>query len=88
MVASFSYRPIVYVATTSPDSWDKISSAYDDVYWLRGAMTTSVGFNRSNVRGAVSVVLLSDRNKLAKVDDQALAINPPIPTHTSPTPLL
>ena len=68
MVASFAYRPIVYVGTIAPDSWEKIAATYDDVYWLRGVMTTSVGFNRSNVRGAMSVVLLSDRNKLAKVD--------------------
>ena len=81
LVASFSYRPIVYVGASPPDSWDKISSAYDDVYWLRGTMTTSVGFNKSNVRGAVSVVLLSDRNKLAKVrvDNQTQAINTPLP---------
>ena len=71
-VSCYAYRPVVFVGATPPAGWDDLRVTFDDVYWLRGDMTKSFDFNRSNVSAASAVVLLADRNKLARVDDEHL----------------
>ena len=57
LICAYSYRPIVYVGDTAPESWVELSSQYDDIYWLRGDMTKSSDFNNSNARAASSGLL-------------------------------
>ena len=71
-VSCYAYRPVVYVGATPPAGWEDLMHAFDDVYWLRGDMTKSFDFNQSNVSMSSAVVLLADRNKLARIDDEHL----------------
>ena len=50
-----------------PEKWDEICDAYDDVYWIRGNVTTSNDFNRANIRDAFSVVFLASRDSVTQV---------------------
>ena len=72
LVSSSSYHSVVVVDDVEPSKWDFIVEAFNDVYFMKGKMTSSKDFNRTNIRDAFAVVLLAGRDTLSKVEEENL----------------
>ena len=70
LISAYQHHPIVYVGTTEPENWPRICRTFVDVFWLKGSISRATDFNHSNVRDALSVVLITDRETLSRVDDE------------------
>jgi hypothetical protein len=67
-----TYKPIVIFSEEDIPRWDFIAAHYRDVFYIRDTITTSQGFNASNVRDAHAVVLLASRETVTKVEGENL----------------
>ncbi|CAE7458963.1 Kcnt2, partial [Symbiodinium microadriaticum] len=72
LIRGENYRPIVIVSEYLPNKWATIQSRYKDVYFLQEIITTSQGFNASNVRDAFAVILLASRDSVTMVEEENL----------------
>ena len=63
---------VIIVDLSPPSSWPYIMEAFTEVYFIRGKMTRSVDFNRTNIAKAKSVVLLAGRDHVTKVEEENL----------------
>ena len=72
LIQGNSYRPIVIVSEMEPLKWSSIASTYRDVYFIENSITTSAGFNASNVRDAFAIVLLASRDSVTMVEEENL----------------
>jgi hypothetical protein len=72
LIASSNYHIIVVVAEETPDNWDDITEAFEDCYYIRGKITSSTDFNRTNIRDALAVVQLASRDGVTKVEEENL----------------
>jgi hypothetical protein len=72
LIRGDSYRPLVIVSEYQPNKWAAIKSRFNDVYFLQEILTTSQGFNASNVRDAFAVVLLASRDSVTMVEEENL----------------
>lgn len=59
LIQANDYHAIVVVHAELPRNWREITSKFSDIYFLRGDMTKSKDFNRTNIREASSLVLLA-----------------------------
>lgn len=72
LIRGDSYRPIVIVSEYQPNKWAAIKQRFNDVYFLQEILTTSQGFNASNVRDAFAVILLASRDSVTMVEEENL----------------
>ena len=72
VVSKLHMHPIVVVAVEQPSRWDLIVEEFSDVYFLQGDFSSSITFNKSNVREAHGIVLLSGRENVTKVEEEYL----------------
>jgi voltage-gated potassium channel Kch len=72
LISGDAYRPIVIVSEFEPHRWNAIKSKYSDVYFIQEVITTSQGFNASNVRDANAVILLASRDSVTMVEEENL----------------
>lgn len=72
LISGDAYRSIVIVSEFEPHRWNAIKSKYSDVYFLQEVITTSQGFNASNVRDAYAVILLASRDSVTMVEEENL----------------
>jgi hypothetical protein len=72
LVSGDAYRPIVIVSEFEPHRWNAIQAKYSDVYFIQEVITTSQGFNASNVRDAFAVILLASRDSVTMVEEENL----------------
>lgn len=72
LISGDAYRPIVIVSEFEPHKWNAIKAKYSDVYFLQEVLTTSQGFNASNVRDANAVILLASRDSVTMVEEENL----------------
>jgi hypothetical protein len=72
LVSGDAYRPIVIVSEFEPHRWTAIQSKYTDVYFIQEVLTTSQGFNASNIRDAFAVILLASRDSVTMVEEENL----------------
>jgi voltage-gated potassium channel Kch len=72
LISGDAYRPIVIVSEFEPHRWNTIKSKYTDVYYVQEVLTTSQGFNASNVRDANAVILLASRDSVTMVEEENL----------------
>jgi len=72
LIRGNSYRSIVIVNEFEPHRWTAIQQRFNDVYFLEEIMTTSQGFNASNVRDACAVILLASRDSVTMVEEENL----------------
>lgn len=63
---------ILVVDESPPDGWDAICEMFTNVLYLRGKMTRSTDFNRTNIEHANSVVLLAGRDSVTRVEEENL----------------
>lgn len=67
-----NYHPVLIVNETIPPKWDVIAKSFKDVYLLNNVITSSQGFNATNIRSASSVVLLASRDNVTMVEEENL----------------
>jgi hypothetical protein len=72
LIASSSYHIILVISEETPDRWEDITEAFEDCYFIRGKITSSTDFNRTNIRDALAVVLLASRDSVTKVEEENL----------------
>jgi len=72
LIRGNSYRSIVIVNDFEPHRWSAIKQRFNDVYFLEEIITTSQGFNASNVRDACAVILLASRDSVTMVEEENL----------------
>ena len=72
LIQGSSYRPIVIISEVEPVRWSLIKSSYKDVYFIESSMTSSDGFNASNVRDAFAIILLASRDSVTMVEEENL----------------
>lgn len=58
-IRRLDYHPIVIVSKEEPANWNIIKDRFNDVYFLRGALTKTSVFNRLNIQSAFSLVLFA-----------------------------
>eukprot|EP00918_Siedleckia_nematoides_P108105 GHVU01235835.1.p1 GENE.GHVU01235835.1~~GHVU01235835.1.p1 ORF type:complete len:1229 (-),score=136.46 GHVU01235835.1:39-3617(-) len=63
---------ILVVDESPPEGWDIICQVFANVQFLRGKMTRSTDFNRTNIEEASSVVLLAGRESVTRVEEENL----------------
>lgn len=67
-----SFRKILVVNEELPPKWDVIVDSYPDAYFLSGNLSSSSTFNKTNIKHAYSIVLLSGRESVTKVEEEYL----------------
>jgi len=65
-------HPIVVVSEELPLLWDSIAEEFSDVYFLSGTLSNSSTFNKTNIKYAHSIILLSGRDNVTKVEEEYL----------------
>ena len=65
-------RPIVVVSPEMPPSWDHISEHYPNVFFVAGSLSSSTTFNKTNIKHAYAIILLSGRDNVTKVEEEYL----------------
>lgn len=63
---------VIVVDDVPPRAWPFIREAFADVFYIRGKITRSVDFNRTNIINARSVALLAGRDNVTKVEEEML----------------
>lgn len=63
---------ILVVDENPPEGWDMICEVFLNIQFLRGKMTRSTDFNRTNIDEASSVVLLAGRESVTRVEEENL----------------
>ena len=72
LIRGDNYKPIVIVNEDPPPKWAAIKARFHDVYFLQEVITSSQGFNASNVRDAFAVILLASRDSVTMVEEENL----------------
>jgi hypothetical protein len=72
LIQGSSYRPIVIMSEMEPLRWDLIRSTHKDIYYIDNSITSSVGFNASNVRDSFAIILLASRDSVTMVEEENL----------------
>jgi potassium large conductance calcium-activated channel subfamily M alpha protein 1 len=72
LIQGHSYRPVVIMSEVEPIRWDIIKSSYKDIYFIENSITSSAGFNASNVRDAFGIILLASRDSVTMVEEENL----------------
>ena len=63
---------VVVIDDVPPRVWNYVCEAFTDVYFIRGKMTRSFDFNRTNIAKAKSVALLAGRDHVTKIEEENL----------------
>jgi len=72
LIQGHSYRPVVIMSEVEPIRWESIKSSYKDIYFIENSITSSAGFNASNVRDAFGIILLASRDSVTMVEEENL----------------
>ena len=64
-----AYHPVLIVTPDMPPNWTECMAAFDDIFWLKGRITNSVDFNRTNIQDAYAVILLATRSNTKQNDE-------------------
>ena len=72
LIRGSSYRPIVIMSDSEPLKWDQVRDTYKDIYYIENSITSSAGFNASNVRDAFAIILLASRDSVTMVEGENL----------------
>jgi len=63
---------VVVVDETAPNGWTSICEDFSNVWFIKGKMTRSTDFNRTNIRACHSVALLAGRDNVTRVEEENL----------------
>jgi len=72
VLAAKEVHPIVVVSPELPPSWDHIAEHYPNVFFVTGTLSSSTTFNKTNIKHAYAIILLSGRDNVTKVEEEYL----------------
>lgn len=73
LIVGEAYHPILIVDEGDPPAcWEELEEIFDDVYFMKGKITSGVDFNRTNLRDAHALVLLANRDSVTEVEGENL----------------